>query len=372
MWTKKVMSDTQQVHYEEKFEDAIQQLRTIHTEQLKQLQYQIYEYKKKYEHAIADLMQANEKIAVIEAKLVEVNESRDLIYNKYLDVKRNYDELSSLKTSVISMLEGQRRESEVNLGADRSSMNNDNYKGFSFIEKQTCSNSLSANGSSSKISLSLENNIESNYRRVATPNRVPSNDYINLKHAKVSFNLPSEGALPTIKQESHILPKSPSVASIIKQPNTEEKSNNLIDTSIRGHATNSFLSESKTTGDIQQSRPFTTSPQKTSTIMNNLDKDSNNLPSLRKEEPGSNVNQISFLLKDEELPQITAEQLYLYTKKQLNSAEFNEFARNIKRLNQQEQSVEETLRNVSQIFGPDRQYLYRQFQRLVKKGIGTN
>jgi len=45
----------------------------------------------------------------------------------------------------------------------------------------------------------------------------------------------------------------------------------------------------------------------------------------------------------------------------------SEFAKNIKLLNTGQQSVEQTLANVREIFGTSRPFLFQQLQRLVKQ-----
>mmetsp|Transcript_9822 Transcript_9822/g.36637 ORF Transcript_9822/g.36637 Transcript_9822/m.36637 type:complete len:266 (-) Transcript_9822:45-842(-) len=63
---------------------------------------------------------------------------------------------------------------------------------------------------------------------------------------------------------------------------------------------------------------------------------------------------------------VEAKTLYSQVKQALNAHQFKQFAANIRQLNSGQQSVDETLQNIQEIFGSERQHLYLELERLVK------
>lgn len=61
-----------------------------------------------------------------------------------------------------------------------------------------------------------------------------------------------------------------------------------------------------------------------------------------------------------------AKSLYFQVKQTLSAQQFKQFANNIRQLNSGQQSVEETLQNIKEIFGSERQHLFIELQKLVK------
>jgi len=64
---------------------------------------------------------------------------------------------------------------------------------------------------------------------------------------------------------------------------------------------------------------------------------------------------------------VDGKQFFRQARSQLSYEGFNEFLANIKRLNNQQQSREETLEEARRIFGPDLQNLYHEFELLLSR-----
>lgn len=64
---------------------------------------------------------------------------------------------------------------------------------------------------------------------------------------------------------------------------------------------------------------------------------------------------------------VDGKQFFRQARSQLSYEGFNEFLANIKRLNNQQQTREETLEEARRIFGPDLQNLYHEFEQLLSR-----
>merc|ERR1719420_2325468 len=66
-------------------------------------------------------------------------------------------------------------------------------------------------------------------------------------------------------------------------------------------------------------------------------------------------------------PMIDGKQFFRVARSQLSYEAFNEFLSNIKRLNNQQQTREETLEEARRIFGPGLAHLYNDFEQLLNR-----
>merc|ERR1719235_1405759 len=66
-------------------------------------------------------------------------------------------------------------------------------------------------------------------------------------------------------------------------------------------------------------------------------------------------------------PVIDGKQFFRQARSKLSYEAFNLFLASIKRLNNQQQSREETLEEARRIFGPEHQDLYRDFESLLNR-----
>lgn len=66
-------------------------------------------------------------------------------------------------------------------------------------------------------------------------------------------------------------------------------------------------------------------------------------------------------------PQVDGKQFFRMARSQLSYEAFNEFLANIKRLNNQQQTREETLEEARRIFGPNLSHLYGDFEQLLNR-----
>jgi len=64
---------------------------------------------------------------------------------------------------------------------------------------------------------------------------------------------------------------------------------------------------------------------------------------------------------------LDGKQFFRQARNSLSYEAFNEFLANIKRLNNQQQSREETLAEARKIFGPEQQHLYKEFEQLLSR-----
>lgn len=64
---------------------------------------------------------------------------------------------------------------------------------------------------------------------------------------------------------------------------------------------------------------------------------------------------------------VDGKQFFRQARTSLSYEAFNEFLANIKQLNNQQQSREETLEQARRIFGPELQHLYREFEQLLNR-----
>jgi len=64
---------------------------------------------------------------------------------------------------------------------------------------------------------------------------------------------------------------------------------------------------------------------------------------------------------------VDGKQFFRQARNSLSYEAFNEFLANIKRLNNQQQSREETLTEARKIFGPEQQHLYQEFELLLNR-----
>jgi len=69
-------------------------------------------------------------------------------------------------------------------------------------------------------------------------------------------------------------------------------------------------------------------------------------------------------------PAVDGRQFFRMARSALSYEAFNEFLANIKRLNNQQQSREETLAQAAQIFGSEHQHLYAEFELLLNRHSG--
>mmetsp|Transcript_139272 Transcript_139272/g.277706 ORF Transcript_139272/g.277706 Transcript_139272/m.277706 type:complete len:270 (+) Transcript_139272:42-851(+) len=69
-------------------------------------------------------------------------------------------------------------------------------------------------------------------------------------------------------------------------------------------------------------------------------------------------------------PAVDGRQFFRMARSALSYEAFNEFLANIKRLNNQQQTREETLAQAAHIFGPDHQHLYNEFELLLNRHSG--
>lgn len=66
---------------------------------------------------------------------------------------------------------------------------------------------------------------------------------------------------------------------------------------------------------------------------------------------------------------VDGKQFFRKARNSLSYEAFNDFLANIKRLNNQQQTREETLDQARRIFGPEQQHLYAEFEQLLNKSI---
>lgn len=64
---------------------------------------------------------------------------------------------------------------------------------------------------------------------------------------------------------------------------------------------------------------------------------------------------------------LDGKQFFRQARNSLSYEAFNEFLANIKRLNNQQQSREETMAEARKIFGPEQQHLYKEFEQLLSR-----
>lgn len=64
---------------------------------------------------------------------------------------------------------------------------------------------------------------------------------------------------------------------------------------------------------------------------------------------------------------VDGKQFFRQARNSLSYEAFNEFLANIKRLNNQQQSRDETLTEARKIFGPEQQHLYQEFEQLLNR-----
>lgn len=68
-----------------------------------------------------------------------------------------------------------------------------------------------------------------------------------------------------------------------------------------------------------------------------------------------------------EAPPVDGKQFFRKARSSLSYEAFNEFLANIKRLNNQQQTREETLEQARHIFGPEQHHLYQEFEHLLNR-----
>jgi predicted nucleic acid-binding Zn-ribbon protein len=283
------------IQFEEQYDISLKSLKQIHTDHVKYLQQQLYEYKKKYEQASASLEEATQRIVTLEKKLEESNEARNIIYKKYHDIQKHHANLNNFKQSIVGMLD---KDQSVAGGSD------------------------------------IINNITNN---------IP-NTHTSAKKANVTF---ASNIIDSTEESTNRY--SPTTTTTSKLSNFINDSQQLIDRSIN-------------TPDVTRTPHQQHSSNKQSPITSNH-KYEYNLERITRSYTPTKSKHSNDTLENT----VTVEQLYQQTKKVLSQSEFTDFARNIRKLNMREQSVDETLDNVQQLFGPERQYLFRQLCRIIKR-----
>merc|ERR1712151_1304196 len=69
-------------------------------------------------------------------------------------------------------------------------------------------------------------------------------------------------------------------------------------------------------------------------------------------------------------PPIDGKAFFRRARNSLSYEAFNEFLANIKLLNNQQQTREETLEKAQRIFGPESYHLYHEFEQLLNRSAG--
>lgn len=391
---------------EDLFESTIIQLRTCHQEQIKQLQHQLFDTKKRLDTATQQLDQANQTIVILEKKLKESNEQRNLVYKKYLDVQRNHDDLSTFKKSIVSMLEptlttnngnvtthvntAAHTASHMNTNSIIQALHNSNNSNQSSNNNNQNNNANGSNGGSgvnqqtiASLTAGVADILERYEREEKITKRLQQQQQQLLSSSSASsYKTLSSSSSSSVSSSAQMGSKfsiqdfispitsnnsnstnttsAPSLSSHLLNSGNNNNNNNGVGVGPYGRSAYFDSISRFNVGGTATNGTSSTSAGLSSSIGTGIGTGNDNLLSRVPQEKIEEVR--------EELAQMTAEQLYNQTKQRLSGLEFADFARNIKKLNQQEQSVEETLRNVKQIFGNDKQHLFSQFQRLIRRG----